>query len=342
MFRVHGHALAVRYFERSLREGRLHHAYLLAGPAHVGKMTLALQLAAAAECEGVDPPCGTCKPCRRVASGQHADVRVIAVDPTGGEDGKGPRTQIGIDAVHDAIGAAHLRPYEGKRHVFIVQDADRMSADAANALLKLLEEPPPDVLFLLLSTDAPNVLPTVRSRCALVDLKPLPVAEVARVLREEHHVDAEHAESLARLSRGCIGWAIEASQGSALLAAMQQRLEKIADIVEGDLETRFAYADELARRFQRDRAAGRDELYLWLRWLRDIMLTQQDRGDGIAHLTWRDTLARQAAAFTPAQVVRWLHGVLEVLEDVDRNVNTRLALEVMLLEAPAVAPAASA
>ena len=180
----------------------------------------------------------------------------VGVDP---EAAEGPRTAIGIGAVREIIGAAHLRPYEGRTRVWIIETADRMSVDAANALLKLLEEPPPDVVLILLSDNPEGVLPTVRSRCQALEFRPLPVEAVSRILREEEGVGPEQAEVLARLSRGCLGWAIEAGRNDALHAAVHQRLERIADVIDGGLEARFAYCAELARRFQRDRGAGREE-----------------------------------------------------------------------------------
>lgn len=332
MLRLHGQALAVRTLERSLADGRVHHAYLFAGPAHTGKTTLAAQFAQALNCTGAAPPCGGCQACARIQAGSHADVQWIGVDP---EASEGPRTAIGIGAVRELIGAAHLRPYEGRTRVAVIEAADRMTPDAANALLKLLEEPPPDVVLILLSDNPEGVLPTVHSRCQTLEFRPLPVEEVSRVLREEG-VSPEQAEVLARLSRGCVGWAIEAGRNDALYAAVHQRLERIADVIESGLEARFAYCADLARRFQRDRSAGRGELFLWLRWLRDIMLIQQGRGELIAHLSWRSTLERQAAALDQSQVVRWTQNVTRTIELMERNANPQLALETMMLDAPAL------
>ena len=338
MFRLHGQRFAVRALERSLAEGRLHHACLLSGPAHTGKTTLAVQLAQALNCEAAPAgrPCGECGPCVRTASGSHADVRHVSVDPDAAE---GPRTVIGIESVRDVIGAAHLRPYEGRARVNVIHGAERMSQDAANALLKVLEEPPPDVHMILLSDNAGAILPTVLSRCQTFDFFPLPVDEVARILRDEEGVAADQAETLARLSRGCVGWAIAAARDDTLYAAVHQRLERIADVVDGGLETRFGYADELARRFRADRGAAREELALWLRWMRDLLLIQHGQGDRITNLTWRSTLERQAAGLAPADVVAWTHRVGLTLERLERNVNPALALEALMIESPRVAPA---
>ncbi len=329
--------MALRTLEAGLHGGRLHHAYLFAGPEHVGKTTLATQLAQAVNCTNDDPPCGACSACERIARGVHADVRTIQVDEQATE---GAWTLISIDAVRDVITSAHLKPYEGRTRVYIVQGADRLSTDAANALLKVLEEPPPDVLLILLTDNVDGVLPTIRSRCQMIELRPLPIGRVTEVLRAEHGVSEEQAPVLARLSRGCLGWAIEAAKDTSVLADVHQRLEKIVDAIEGGLEARFAYADELARRLQRERAAGRGELVLWTRWLRDVLLIQQGQRDGISHLTWRGTLERHASALTSGEVVRWLRRLTASLDALDRNANPRLVLEALMLDAPALRPAA--
>jgi DNA polymerase-3 subunit delta' len=241
---------------------------------------------------------------------------------------------IGIDAVRGLINSAQLRPYEGRMRVFIIQGADVLSVDAANALLKVLEEPPPDVLILLLTDNPAGVLPTVKSRCQTVAMRPLPEGQVEELLQAEHGVGAEQAHVTARLSRGCLGWAIEASRDPAVLAGVHQRTEKIADVVESGLEVRLAYADDLARRFQRDRAPAREELFLWLRWLRDLLLIQQGQNNTVANVSWQDTLERQARALTPHQTVRWLNQITETLEYLDRNANGRLVLDMLMLESP--------
>jgi len=118
VLRLQGHDAAVQAFEAALRGARMHHAYLITGPAHVGKLTLAIQIAQAVNClTAGDEPCGACEACTRIAAGTHADVRVIRVDP---EATEGPKTAIGIDAVRELIASAHLRPYEGRTRVFVL------------------------------------------------------------------------------------------------------------------------------------------------------------------------------------------------------------------------------
>jgi DNA polymerase-3 subunit delta' len=332
VLRLHGHESAVQTFESAFRNDRLHHAYLITGPAHVGKLLFATQIAQTLNCLSPgDEPCGTCQACMRIAAETHADVRIIRVNP---EATEGPKTAIGIDTVRELIASAHLRPYEGRTRVFIFDGADMMTNDAANSLLKTLEEPPPDVHLLLLASSEDSVLGTIQSRCQHIELHPLPIPQVIEILQAGHGMNAERADIVARLSRGCLGWAIEAAHDPALLAGVHQSLERIAEVVEEGLEDRLGYAEQLARRFQRDRAAGREELFLWLRWLRDVLLIQQHQIDTIVIVSWRDTIQRHASALTPADTVRWLHLVTESIQAMDRNANPRLTLDVMMLEAP--------
>ncbi|MCE2469334.1 MAG: hypothetical protein J4F32_02220, partial [Dehalococcoidia bacterium] len=138
----------------------------------------------------------------------------------------------------------------------------------------------------------------------------------------------------------CLGWALQAAAEPAVLAQAHQRVERVVDAAEAGLEGRFSYADDLARRFFRDRAEGREELYAWLRWLRDVLLTQQGRGGEVVNAAWRSTIERHAAALPPAATLRWARRVEESIEALDRNANPRLTLEAMLLEAPPVAAGA--
>jgi DNA polymerase-3 subunit delta' len=293
---------------------------------------MAFQFAQALNCTSPERPCELCDACQRIKQGLHADVQLIEIDTTT-EDG-GPYTQITITQIRSLHESAHLKPYEGRQRVFIIQTADRLSGDAAGALLKILEEPPPSVVLILVSDNPDEIPATVRSRCLLLEFHPLPISLVAEVLRDQEGISEQQAEIIARLSRGSIGWAIAASHDQALQASLHQQLERVSDAIEGGLQARFAYAEELARRFQRDRAEGRAELSLWLQWLRDMLLIQHGQAEHIVNLSWRETLERHAAAINPEPTVRWTRGVIEAMELLEHNTNPRLALEAMMIEAP--------
>ena len=204
-----GHDAAVRALSRAMEQGRMHHALLLVGPPRVGKMALAMDVARALNCLGEEPSGGPCRQCERISDSLHPDVRVIGVE----EDDQGrARTLISIEQVRVVQKEASLRPYEGAFRVFIIDGVDRMSDEAANSLLKTLEEPPDQVVLVLLASDASSVLPTIRSRCRRLDLRPVGVDTIADHLVTTLEVDSALAQEVARLSGGRIGWAVQAAQ----------------------------------------------------------------------------------------------------------------------------------
>ncbi|GAI32367.1 unnamed protein product, partial [marine sediment metagenome] len=187
------------------------HAYLFVGPPHVGKMTLALNLAQALNCEAVEPPCGECLPCQKIASAKYVDVQIIGLTTDGDSVEAKPRTEISIDQIREMQHSASLPPFEGKYKVFIIDGAEHLSSEAANCLLKTLEEPVGRVIFILLATNDKLLPATVISRCQRLELPPLAVSEVEAALNSRWGIESQKAKLLARLSHGCLGWALSAA-----------------------------------------------------------------------------------------------------------------------------------
>ena len=191
--------------------GSVPHAILLVGPASSGKTTLAMDLAAALMC--VDPnraarPCRRCRGCRLVASGNHPDLHRLAPEGPGGQVRIGKATDAEPGTIRHLIGELALLPVEGGARVAIVEQAHRINDDAQNALLKMLEEPPPGVTIVLCADDEECLLPTVRSRCMRVRLGPVSGREIERWLGELGAADAPSAARFARLAAGCPGLAL--------------------------------------------------------------------------------------------------------------------------------------
>ena len=314
------------------------HAYLLAGPPHVGKMTLALDLAAAVNCAGASlpeaetGPCWQCEPCSRIRRGVHADLSVVAV---GGD----PRvqTRISIEQIRNAENFLSVTPVEGGWKVIILDGAETLSAgqgESANALLKTLEEPPERALLLLLTTEEQAILPTIRSRCRLLALRPMPGEDLAKYLVSEQGAESPDALRLARLARGCPGWAINALQEPGALDARGAELDRIAHPDSAPLDQRFSYANSLANGFSRDRESVRQTLYLWQGWWRDLLLVKEDLPDHIRNADRRAELESIAPRVASSDIVEFLKRIQVTLEALDANVNPRLALESMMLGMP--------
>ena len=211
-----GHEAAERTLLRAWTSGRLPHAWLIAGPRGIGKATLAFRFArfvlagggglfGAADDLFVEPADPVA---RRVASGGHADLRTL--QRTFNEKRDRLRSEIVIDDVREVGAFLRLTPAEGGWRVVVVDNADELNRNAANALLKVLEEPPARALLLLVSHAPGRLLPTIRSRCQRLALAALPEATVAGLLaRYRPDLDAVDAAALARLAEGSIGRAVE-------------------------------------------------------------------------------------------------------------------------------------
>lgn len=318
MWRVVGHPGAVRLLDRSLSAGRLAHAYLFTGPAQVGKTTLAMDLLAAVNCEGAEPPCGECSQCRHTREGRHADLLHLGVAE---EEG---RKTIGIDAVRDAAHQANLNPFEGRYRAIVIEGAEHLSDEAANALLKLLEEPPERLLLVLLTSSPDGVLATIRSRCQRVDLRPLPADAVADALVGRWEVPEATARELAALSGGRLGWAVRAWEDPAVLETRDRRLERLTAAAEGGIEERFAYAAELANLLPQQRTAVRETLDLWAEWWLERLSRRAGGDEG----------ETSAGGLATGDLLAAAREVLRTQDLLERNVNPRLALEALMLALP--------
>lgn len=195
-----GNAGLKQRLSAAFAQGKISHCYLICGPDGSGKHTLARILAAAMECTGAgEEPCGVCTACRKAFDGQHPDI--ITVDDT-------EHKNVSIDVIRDARADMFIRPNEGKRKIYILPRAQDMLPAAQNALLKILEEPPEYGVFLLLSTHAEKLLPTIRSRCAELHLSPVGQEEAAAYLQRRLPQQPDAIRSACVRSGGFLGQAL--------------------------------------------------------------------------------------------------------------------------------------
>jgi len=333
MWQVVGQDRAVTLLQRNLERGSVAQAYLLVGPPQVGKLTLALAVAQAINCEVAEPPCGECDPCRKVASGKHADVQVIGLSSNGNSNDK-PRAEISIDQVREMQHSSSLPPFEGRHKVFIIDGAELMSNEAANCLLKTLEEPSEGVIFILLTAND-SVLPdTVVSRCQRLELRPLPTSQVETALSERRSLESTKTELLSRLCHGRLGWALTAADDDGLLQRRDQLMEKLVEVIRGDNELRFDYAAQLAAQFSQNRASVQEVLDLWLDWWRDLLLVKLGATDTITNVDHEVEVVDMERGYSLVQIRAFINSIQAAGEQLRQNANPRLVLEVLMLGIP--------
>jgi DNA polymerase-3 subunit delta' len=291
-------------------------------------MTLALNLAQAVNCQGGEPPCGLCDACQKITSGKYADVQIIGLNSGGSS------TEISIDQIREVQHSSSLPPFEGKYKVFIINGAELLSTEAANCLLKTLEEPVGGVIFILLTTNGTLLPATVVSRCQQLELHPLPPSQVEAVLGERRGVEPKKAELLARLSHGCLGWALSAAVDDSLLQRRAERVDKLLDVVNGDYEERFDYAAQLVAQFSQSRGLVQEIFDLWLDWWRDLLLIKLGSSGAITNIDFEAKLVDMARSYNLAQIRAFINSIQAAGEQLQQNANPRLVLEVLMLNIP--------
>ncbi len=212
----------------------LSHAYILAGPAGSGRHTLARILCQAMVCTAPQElrPCGRCPQCRKAAGGTHPDVIVVA--------GPGEGKPIAVDQIRAVRSDAHIRPNEGARKIYLLEQADQMNASAQNAMLKLLEEGPAYAAFLLCAENPGGLLETVRSRCEELELSPVSQSECAAWLKGRFPDRPEgELRAAAVHCQGILGRAVEELNGGEDRAARLSQANALADALETGSELRL-------------------------------------------------------------------------------------------------------
>ena len=327
-----GHEWAVELLKRDLAQGRVRHAYLFTGPEGVGKRTLVAEFARALLCEGSEPPCGQCRHCKLHARASHPDLLMVAPEVSG----KHVRAaKVKIEPVRRLIYDLTLKPVEAQRRVACLVNFGAANDEAQNALLKTLEEPPGSAVMLVTAERAEDLLPTIVSRCEGVALRPLPLATVQDALVLRWDTPRERAEQLAHLSGGRLGWAVRMVQDGSALEARRERMEDLRRLLRGSRVERMAYAERLAQAGSVDRM--QETLELWLGFWRDVMLASAGATAPLVNVDCETEIRHLAGTVPPALAEQVLKAIRQTGEWLEKNVNARLALEVMLLDWPRIA-----
>ncbi|MBA3868832.1 MAG: DNA polymerase III subunit delta' [Chloroflexota bacterium] len=322
---IYGHEWAVEHLRKSIANARIRHAYLIVGSESIGKETLARALAMTLNCTSEDEnarPCGQCSSCKRIASGNHPDMIYSELDGTTGA--------LKIEEIRTVTGKIALKPYEARYRIAILRDFDHARPQAQDALLKTLEEPPPQALLILLAPSTESLLPTITSRSQVIHLRPLPTETVHEILVRDKQVPEDQADLLARLSGGRMGWVMQVLAEPSML---EQRTEAL-NILEKSVPMNRAKRFEIAEDLSKDKLALYPLLELWQSYWRDVLLLCQGIGKNPANIDRLATLEQIASHTSADEALTALQATRTLLSNLTTNLNLRLALEVMFLDYP--------
>lgn len=318
---VVGHTWALDLLHHQHQAGRVPQSLLITGPPQVGKSTLGRYFAQFLNCRDEQTrPCGQCPSCRKVISGNHPDVRIFDDDTEA----------LKIDQIRELQRELALSPLEGQYRVTLLANFERATTGAANALLKTLEEPAARVVLILTASDIGALLPTIVSRCQILTLRLLPDAEILPALQTRWQTEPAQAELLTQLATGRLGWAVRALEDESFVERRLRRLDDLLDLLRMHRAERLAYAQAASR----DSAALRETFILWLTIWRDLLLLKSGSRTKIINLDWQEILQKVARQTTLTQVNSMIANLQNALLNLERNVNPRLNLEVVLLKLP--------
>ena len=322
-----GHDWAVNLLAEHVAQRRERHAYLITGPSGVGRRTLALRFAQALNCNQPPIPgqaCRKCATCKRIEQMQHPDLTVVEAEQEG--------ATLKIDQIRELQHSLSLAPYEARYRVALLLRFEEAHISAANAMLKTLEEPPPQVVVILTARSAESLLPTIVSRAEMIKLRPLSIDETAQGLQAIRGVPRELSEKLAHISDGRPGYALRLYEDPRLLEQRSAWLDELMSMLAASRGDRFAFAREVVDNKERLQA----ELQVWLTFWRDVLLCVTGVSGTITNLDYADQIQELAEGTDLYSAQSWVKAIERTMEQVEHNVNLRLAFEVLLMDLPRI------
>ncbi len=315
-----GHEDIVKHFKGSIELGKVSHAYILNGEKGVGKKTLAKVVSKSLQCETGNPdPCGECKSCLQVESGNQPDIiwvnhekpNVISVDEV--------RSQI--------LNDIDLKPYSSKYKIYIVPDAQMMNPQAQNALLKTLEEPPEYAIIMLLTDNVDKFLPTILSRCIVLNFKPVQLIEMIEYL-EEMGVDKAKARFCADFAQGNLGKAVRLAISPDYNEIKEDSVRLLRRIQDMDMDEVIRAVKNMGK-YKLDVT---DYIDIMTMWFRDILLVKISNSPNKTIFKEEfSTMKKQASCVSYEGVEEILKALNKLKIRLEANVNFDIAMELTLL-----------
>ena len=320
-----GHEWVVDLLREHVARNNIRHAYLLVGPQGVGRRTLALRLAQALNCTKPPAPgefCGECRTCTQIARMQHTDLAIVQAEQRG--------KALKVEQIRSLQRSLALAAYQAHYRVAILLRFESATISAMNALLKTLEEPASRVVMILTAESAESLLPTIVSRCEILRLRSLPLEQLSRGLETRWGVPGEQARLLAHISGGRPGYALYLFQEPEQLERRAAWLDDHWRLLAASRVERFSYAEKLAK----DKAVLQETLIVWLSYWRDVLLQVAGTSAPLANLDRQGEIESLATRFGMQQAYRVVSTLEHTLSLLERNVNVRLATEVLMLDLP--------
>jgi DNA polymerase-3 subunit delta' len=317
--------LPVRILTTFLQYGTIPHALLFTGIEGVGKESTALEFAMACNCAGgdsnptrpaTDIPCGNCKSCRKIEAGNHPDI--IRLKPSG--------PFIKINQIRSLCQTLAMKPYEARRRLVIITEAQAMNPAAGNALLKMLEEPPPRTILILVATHTSDLLPTIVSRCQQIRFKPISSRRLESVLVERHGLDPGDAMIITTMAGGSISRALHMHRNH-WVNRRNWLIQEMDALTSGPVNRLLAFSERLSK----NKDSLQDSLEVMKSWLRDLVVGQMNPERVINKDLVLEIQQVSLKMSVPALLDK-IDTIQETQNRIHTGTNLRLTMEAMVLK----------
>lgn len=316
-----GNDMVKEHFKKAIENHKISHAYILTGEAGMGRKSIANAFAMTLLCEkGGSEPCMVCHSCKQVLGGNHPDLIYVSHEKPG---------SIGVDDIREQINdTIMIRPYSSYYKIYIVDEAEKMTAQAQNALLKTIEEPPAYAVIILITTNQEAFLPTILSRCVQLKLKPLKDFTVKSYLTEHLRVPEKEAEICAAFARGNLGKAIHLASSE----DFKQLYQKVMNIIKNIGTMDIVMLLDCIREIREQNFEISEVLDLMQLWFRDVLMYKVTKDMNL--LIFKDeykTINEMGQKYDYAGLEQILKAIDTARSRLDANVNMELAMELLLL-----------
>lgn len=316
-----GHKEIIRHLQNAIRLGKVSHAYIFSGETGYGKKLLATAFAMTLQCEqrGVDP-CLTCSSCKKAMSKNHPDIINITHEKP---------NSIGIEDIRSQlIDDVAIKPYCSSYKIYIISEAEKLTLQAQNALLKTIEEPPAYAVILLLTNNMDALLPTITSRCVKLGLRPVKESMVKEYLMEKLHIPDYQAKMDASLAQGNIGKAKQLAQSEDFAQVAENALRLLRR--SGDMEL-YELVDAI-KMLSADKQNIYDYLDLFTMWFRDVLLFKATREvDGLVFKDQFNDIKERAGKSSYEGLETIIDAIEKARTRLHANVNFDLVMELLFL-----------
>lgn len=313
---IKGHSVQIKNLIADVNLGKLSSGYLFGGPSGIGKKLVALNFAKFISCENISggrqDSCGGCQTCKKIDNGQHPDIFLVTADSAKEIDAmasskKEASSAIKIEQIKEIGKRSSFRPYEAKYKIFIIDEAEKMTQEASDALLKTLEEPPKDTIFILVSANEKMLAATIVSRCRRIKFNALSLEEMKEMLIADYRLDETKAHFLSCFSQGA--------------------LANVLKIKDKDILTeKNSLIDDFLRKkiFFKDRFDAQYKLNLFLGWLRDLLLSRLMQRPTLINIDREAELLKNKDKYTISELKSYINFISDALFYLERNINLRL------------------